>query len=454
MKTEYQGRGTPHWHIACWVISFIVLRFLAGNTGKRVISVFVRFLQLVFCCEIDVQVGNGRLNYINGYVAKDHDAVDVGLGEYVQTGSTAPWLATYRLISKSTPCIPEVAIRMASLPEFERSYVHVLLFPPQPKACESFDDRKVSFSIRMYRVYLQEMKLVAAAGATVNESFLVWHRSRQWDQQSESCVFRGGRHQQLYEKTHVVACRYWYELTDGFWGQFLLTQIPHADVLALRPRGKSLDTMTNFFGMMQYLRSWEWVSADVIKAESCCFSVSSLPMLLSDDGSLVQVGVFSVGAAVFSTDRLAFDYIVALAKRDLQYRGLRDGRVNCFEYKQEANFLLYQRVLRCTDDHEYELCRQSWDTVNRPKYSPKKWSDKQNEVLQYIDDYVSHDDEDAKSKSQRFLYVKGCPGSGKSAVLLEGAIRCAKGGLTVIIVCPTGALVTQVHVFFSFCVAV
>ena len=61
----------------------------------------------------DVQVGNGRLNYINGYVSKDHDAVDVGLGEYVQKGATSSWLAAYRLLSKGSPCIPEVAIRMA-----------------------------------------------------------------------------------------------------------------------------------------------------------------------------------------------------------------------------------------------------------------------------------------------------------------------------------------------------
>ena len=63
----------------------------------------------------DVQIGNGRLNYINGYVSKDHDAVDVGLGEYVQKESTSSWLAAYRLLSKSSPCLPEVAIRMAQL---------------------------------------------------------------------------------------------------------------------------------------------------------------------------------------------------------------------------------------------------------------------------------------------------------------------------------------------------
>ena len=140
MKTEYQGRGTPHWHFAAWVVCFGLLANLAGRS-KKYISPFVKFLELVFRCEIDVQVGNGRLNYINGYVSKDHDSVDVGLGEYVQKGSTAPLLVAYRLLTKSSPCLPEVAIRMAQLPEFERSYSHVLLYPLQPEHMVKLEGR-------------------------------------------------------------------------------------------------------------------------------------------------------------------------------------------------------------------------------------------------------------------------------------------------------------------------
>ena len=126
MKTEYQGRGTPHWHIAAWIVSFGLLSFLQGRTGTAVVSAFVKFVAALFHCQVDVQIGNGRLNYINGYVSKDHDAVDVGLGEYVQSGSTSSWIATHRLMCESSPGIPEVAIRLAQLPEFDRSYSHVL----------------------------------------------------------------------------------------------------------------------------------------------------------------------------------------------------------------------------------------------------------------------------------------------------------------------------------------
>ena len=57
----------------------------------------------------------------------------------------------------------------------------------------------------------------------------------------------------------VVACRYWYELTDGYWGQFMVTQIPHQRPEDILPRsGRHLDTMVNFAGMLEYLSSWVW----------------------------------------------------------------------------------------------------------------------------------------------------------------------------------------------------
>ena len=44
--------------------------------------------------------------------------------------------------------------------------------------------------------------------------------------------------------------------------------------------------------------------------------------------------------------------------RDVEYRGFREERTSCFEQKQEANFLLYQRILQCECDAEYECLRQ------------------------------------------------------------------------------------------------
>ena len=74
-------------------------------------------------------------------------------------------------------------------------------------------------------------------------------------------------------------------------------------------------------------------------------------------------------------------------------------------------------------------------------YKLKKWHPKQQDVLDRIKERTTIDDEEVKKTTLRFLYVKGKPGSGKTAVLIEGAVRAAKDGLTVLIVCPTGALV-------------
>ena len=208
MKTEYQGRGTPHWHIAAWIVSFGLLSFLAGRTGTAIVSAFVKFLEVLFNCQIDVQIGNGRINYISGYVSKDHDAVDVGLGEYVQKDAMSSWLATFRLLSKSTPCIPEVAIKMAQLSEFERSYSHVLLYPPQPAAMLDITGRSLNFTSKMYGFYLEEQRRQLTAGTPVSESFLVWHRTRQYDKAEKQLTYRGGRNNQSNKQTLVVACRY------------------------------------------------------------------------------------------------------------------------------------------------------------------------------------------------------------------------------------------------------
>ena len=95
----------------------------------------------------------------------------------------------------------------------------------------------------------------------------------------------------------------------------------------------------------------------------------------------------------------------------------------------------------CADDAEYELLRQHWDTVNRPKHRHLQWGEKQAEVLALVTERTSYEDEEVKRTSRRWLYISGSPGSGKSAVLLEAALRAARQALRVLIVCPTGQLV-------------
>ena len=451
VRLEYQGRCTPHWHIAAWVLPNGLLASLAGRSKTGVVSAFVKFLELLFCCDIDVQVGNGRLNYINGYVSKDHDAVDVGLGEYVAKENTAPWLSSFRLLSKSTPGIPEVAIRMASCTEFATSFSHTLLYPPQPLDMMEFANRQRNFSSKMYGFYIRE-KQQQLPEVPIRESFLAWHREREYDSVTRSVNFRGGRHQQHRQKTLVVACRYWYELTDGFWGQFALTQLPHSKPEQLQPNEfKFIEPMRNFAGMMEYLLSWTWRGQSVIEARGGSkFDIAALPLFVPEKGEASCMPLpFADGERVFRTDSegtacaKAFDYIVRLAVLDLQYRGFRDERISSFQWKQHANHLLFEKVLQYTDGLEYEMFRQQWEIQNRPVYDQKTYCGGQLEALKRISEALDCEDENARevARNKRWLYIAGKPGSGKSEVIKEAAVRAAKRGFSVLIVCPTGQLV-------------
>ena len=168
--------------------------------------------------------------------------------------------------------------------------------------------------------------------------------------------------------------------------------------------------------------------------------LDALPLLIDGAGDIHRLSAHVPGDAVFSGDEAVFNYMVGLAKRDLQYRGFRDGRIACFQHKQEANFLLHRRVQRCVDQHEYAKLRQDWDTINRPKYRRFTWGVQQQAALDLVSAGYGHDDEEARRLSYRFLYINGEPGSGKSTVLLECAIQACVH-VSVLIVCPTGMLV-------------
>ena len=120
-----------------------------------------------------------------------------------------------------------------------------------------------------------------AAGIPIAESFLVWHRTREYDKDSRSCVLRGEKGGQRFGKTMVTACRYWYELTDGFWGQFVSTQIPHSKPEDILPTEKYLHTMINFFGMIDYVSSWTWAEmpGTICAKGGIVFELKALPLL-------------------------------------------------------------------------------------------------------------------------------------------------------------------------------
>lgn len=203
------------------------------------------------------------------------------------------------------------------------------------------EGRRRTFSMRMYGIYLEEARSICASGQPISLNFLVWHRARQDDPQKQQVVYRGGKHQQTSLKAFVVACRYWYELTDGYWGQMVLTQIPHSEAKQILPTYKRhLSSMQHFVGMIEYLLSWKWTRSDTVSAAGgMMFSTMALPFRVTDNDKIdVLVSRSTDDPTVFATDRLAFQWLFRMAERDLQYRGIRDEHLDSFRQKQKASF--------------------------------------------------------------------------------------------------------------------
>ncbi len=96
-------------------------------------------------------------------------------------------------------------MRMAQLPEFERSYSHVLLYPPQPRQMVNLEGRMENFSAKMYGIYLQEMRTLVAASGAIDVSFLAWHRSRESAPKTSSYHLRGRDDKPVGNRNLVVA---------------------------------------------------------------------------------------------------------------------------------------------------------------------------------------------------------------------------------------------------------
>ena len=124
MRIEFQGRGTVHIHVAMWAIARPGLD-LEGRTAEYGAPAFVMFLSNLFGgANVDVQLGSGWLNYINGYVDKASDAMDFRVKEhYKDTDANAAWRTTYRLLAKKAPLLTEVYLSMKKRPKMLRTYL-------------------------------------------------------------------------------------------------------------------------------------------------------------------------------------------------------------------------------------------------------------------------------------------------------------------------------------------
>ena len=427
LRIEFQGRGTLHVHVALWAILY-AHKDLRGKTGEPGDSSLVSYLTALGFESIDVQYGEGYLNYINGYLGKASDAMDFRLREHLRAGESHRWRMTYRILCKSSPCVPEIYVDWAGLPLIRRSFQVAEVYPPVPR---KDIDLAQNDSYKLYAHYLQSVEQVDG-GRLLAFSFLDYARRFRLDKETVSA--RKPRAGQLVG----VGVRFSFELLDIAIGQFAVMFYPHTSPAQLCPREDvPMEYTRCFIGALQYLSSLRCGASRhiVVLQDGTSVHRSGFPSMdiLPDGGE--------PGALLFPQDEFqtAFRYLAACLDDDMMDRSPSKSRALTLQLRLRALLRLYRYVEFPAEQRVVKL--DDWRRVHHASISERTWSEEQREALDAIRDGLNVDDANAMLDSQRLLHIAGDPGSGKSEVLIHAAVAAAEAGLCVNILCPTGALV-------------
>ena len=110
-----------------------------------------------------------------------------------------------------------------------------------------------------------------------------------------------------------------------------------------------------------------------------------------------------------------------------------------FEYRLHAVARLYHHIEEAPVERARKI--EQWRIVSRVALQARQWSPEQQDAISTIARGCCVDDAGAHLLQQRYLYVSGEPGSGKSEVLVHAAVHAADNGCKVLVLCPTGTLV-------------
>ena len=261
-----------HVHIALWAIvkSGVDLR---GTTGKPHKSPLVMMLEKQGFESVDVQYGEGFLNYISGYTAKASDCLDFKFSEHVRKEENYKWKMTYRLLCKLTPCVPEVFVHFAGLPLMKRSFLIDAVYAPVQKPEL---DLKSNNSLKMYGQYVRTWLLGEVPTFVVETCFLEW--CRKWKLDGEKMILRN------QAKTTAIGVRFCFELLDIYICQYCVMFFPHCKLNSfLSAEELVLDYTKYFLGAVRFLEGLSWcldetrekvyVASDESIFEACAFPV-------------------------------------------------------------------------------------------------------------------------------------------------------------------------------------
>ena len=404
LRFEFQKRGTVHVHVLGWV-KFLpgqnvdLLTGRSGNPGPK--SPFVAFLEEVFQCgAVDVvcaqdQTDHLLLKYVAGYTAKASDALHFHRREAQGQGSPneqSHWAQIYRMLCKNSPLEQEMAMEFACLPMIKASFTGEYCYAPVPGS------EAVNNSRHAYLAFQQHLgtnhvsvNYTSNSGEAKKRSFLEWYRLWQIANKRAATTEereREGAPAYKYEikqrnqagpgrgKRCAVGIRFTFELLDIFIGQCAATFLPGAlEASLVHPAPQNVPEncqhlshiLTNFFQNDPW-RLIDWIEAD------------------------------------------------------LKLRGLKQDRINTFKDRVLSCALLLAAVRRGQADPAAWSARRIFA---RPE---RVWSPEQQAVLDAVTAGTSVLDADEHRTANRLLQVCGGPGTGKTEVILEAAVRAASAG--------------------------
>ena len=133
-------------------------------------------------------------------------------------------------------------------------------------------------------------------------------------------------------------------------------------------------------------------------------------------------------------DKTTFDYLLERMQSELTLRGAKEDRKRTFEYRLKSMRLFLQHF------EQGNINLEEWSTKKPTELPHRIWSIEQQSFLSAVEKGLSVSD--ANISGDRFLFLSGEPGSGKTEAIIYAAARAAQTGGKVLIGCPTGSLVS------------
>ena len=201
----------------------------------------VPILEEAFAGRVDVQMGSGYLNYINGYTAKTADALNFTMKEHLSRDRPTPWLTAYRLLCKRAVAMPELYHELAGLSQMVRSFQATTLVAPIPGTLDS-RVRATQRSQVLYEAYL---------AARTGGSFLGYCRTHTIGKRGVTARTHGLGHA-AGKDTMAVGVRFHFELLDLYHGEWASVFLPHGSRMAFYEPKPRIEYTRFFSGLMAY----------------------------------------------------------------------------------------------------------------------------------------------------------------------------------------------------------